>query len=621
MCGIAGVFHADPRAVVDADLVRRMAERVRHRGPDGASVRAGPGYGLGHRRLSIIDVAGGAQPMDDGSGRLWVVFNGEIYNYRALRRELEQHGYRFHTQSDTEVLLHGYREWGTGLPARLNGMFAFVVADERTHQLFAARDRLGKKPLHYAVRGEVLVFGSELKALLVHPDVRPALRPDAIAKVLCLRYLPDPDAIYAGVAKLPPAHWLRYERGRVEVQPYWRLSFAPSAAGDRDLREDLLGLLDDAVRIRLMSEVPLGAFLSGGIDSYAVVEAMSRAGPQTVTACAVGFDEPRFDELPHARAAAAACRAALHEEVVRVDDMLEQDWFADTFDEPFADSSAIPTHRVSRMARRHVTVALSGDGGDEAFAGYRRYRFDWNENRARAWLPQGLWAWLGRCYPKADFLPRWLRFKRTLQNLACAPAEAYARSVCANLPEQVLPLLRPPYRDADPDPLQAVRAAYLASDAPDPLARAAAADYATWLPGDVLAKVDRASMAVSLEVRAPFLDHRVVELAASVPSRYKLHGHQTKGFLRRALPGRLEPGALARRKQGFSVPLRRWMAGPLGAALERALDGDRLRTIVEVERVRPLLAQHRRGVSDQSELLWALLVLDRFLARWQPAPA
>ena len=494
--------------------------------------------------LAIVDLAGGAQPMRRSArAQVWVTFNGEIYNYLELRAELERQGCRFRTNSDTEVLVHGFRIWGTDLASKLAGMFAFALVDERDRTFYAARDRLGKKPFHYCDDGERLLFASEIKALLARPEVPRAISPVALARFLCLRYVPDPDTIFEGIAKLPPAHQMVHRQGRTTVEPYWRLSFAsPRAASFGELQAEVTALLDDAVQRRLMGDVPLGAFLSGGVDSYAVVDSMSRVSSTRVVACGIGFDDPRFDELPLARQAAERCGAELHEEVVRLEDLLDQGWFADTFDEPFSDSSAIPTYFVSRMARRHVTVALSGDGGDENFAGYRRYRFDSRENRLRSMLPRGVFGAAGALYPKLDFAPRWLRFKRTLQNLALDPAVAYARSVSASLPEEILPLLRGDLADAEPNPLRPVEEAYRAADGPDPLSRAAAADFATYLPGDILTKVDRASMAVSLEVRAPFLDHRMVELAATIPTAEKFRGHQTKGFLRRALQDRLGPG-------------------------------------------------------------------------------
>jgi asparagine synthase (glutamine-hydrolysing) len=618
VCGIAGTFAADPRAPVDLAAVRALQAALAHRGPDGAGLREGPGYALAHRRLAIVDLATGAQPLDGGTGTVWVTFNGQIYNFRELRAELEAGGARFQTKSDTEVLVWGWRAWGERLPERLRGMFAFALADEQRRCLFLARDRLGKKPLHWALVGQQLWFASELKALRHVPGLRRTLAPASLARFLCLRYVPEPDTIFREVHKLPAAHSLLFQDGRATLRRYWRLSFAGAAGPARpaaELAEELRALLDEATRIRLTSEVPLGAFLSGGIDSQAVVESMARALPGPVVACVTGFAEKEFDERPHARVAARRFGAVLHESEVTPAEMLALDWHAATFDEPFSDASAIPTFHVSRAARAHVTVALSGDGGDEAFAGYRRYRFDRLEHRVRPMLPAAVWSGLGALYPKADFLPRGLRFKRTLQNLGRDPALAYARSVCATLPEEALPLLAPELRAAAGDPFEPLLNAYRAADGPDPLARAAATDYATWLPGDVLAKVDRAAMAVGLEVRAPFLDHVLVEWAARLPSRLKLAGGRTKAFLRAALRGRLDQDTLRRRKQGFSVPLRGWLRGPVGAVLEQPATRARLGALLDVAALGRKLAAHRSGVADHGELLWACVVLDGFLAR------
>ena len=615
MCGIAGLFAWSRERAVDAAVAGRMADRLAHRGPDGAGVRAGRGYALAHRRLAIVDLATGAQPMGTPDERLWVTFNGEIYNYLELRAELEVQGSVFRTRSDTEVLLHGYRAWGTGLAARLRGMFAFALVDEERHLLYAARDRLGKKPFYWTQHAGVFGFASELKALhALGMDRR--LRADAIAQFLALRYVPDPATVFAAAHKLPPAHWCLVQGDRVTQQRYWRLEFEADDAPRAVHEERVLALLDEAVRIRLMGEVPLAPFLSGGVDSYAVVDSMTRTLGRPVTACTIGFPDPQFDERPAARQSAAACGALLHEEVLEPKDLLGLDWHADTFDEPFSDSSAVPTFHVSRLARRHVTVALSGDGGDEGFGGYRRYLFDGREHRLRHCLPPALWRVLGACYPKADWLPRWLRARRTLQNLAASPAVAYARSVSAHLPEEVLAVLRREHHRAAGDPHAPLLAAYAASDAKAPLHRAVATDLATWLPGDILVKADRASMAVSLEVRAPFLDHVLLEHAARIPADWHFAGGRTKSFLRSALRRRLLPAALLRKKQGFSVPLRAWCRGPVGDAVEAVLGERRLGEWIEPVTVRTLLERHRAGIGDHAEMLWAVLVLARFLQRW-----
>jgi asparagine synthase (glutamine-hydrolysing) len=615
MCGIAGAFAVDPRFVVPAAAVEAMAASLRHRGPDGEGFRHGPGYALAHRRLAIVDLATGQQPMTDGDG-LWVTFNGEIYNHVELRRELQRGGARFSTNSDTEVLLHGYRAFGADLPRRLRGMFAFVVVDERARVAFAARDRIGKKPFLYALHDGALWFASEAKALLA-AGVDARIDPDAIAQFLCLRYVPEPATAYRAIRKLLPGHHLTFDAAGLRTDAYWRPSFAQAGTRTTDratAEANVLAAIDEAVAIRRMSEVPLGAFLSGGIDSQVVVESLARQSGEPVVACGIGFTEPRFDELPFIRTAAQRYGAVLHEATLAPADLADLGWFDATFDEPFADASAIPTFHVSRLARRHVTVALSGDGGDESFGGYRRYRFDRIENRVRGLLPGLCWRVLGSLYPKADWLPRALRFRRTLQNLGRSADLAYARSVSANLPEDVLPLWR-----GDPaigDPLRAVRDAYRASDATDPLHRAAAADFATWLPADVLTKVDRASMAVGLEVRCPFLDHVVVETAATLPAAWHLDGGRTKAFLRRALRDRLDPATLTRKKAGFSVPLAAWIRGPLGGRVLEPDVRERLSPWLDVDGLGVRLDRHRRGLRDESELLWAAVVLDRFLARW-----
>lgn len=619
MCGISGLFAFARERAIDPALARRMADSQRHRGPDGSGVHVGPGFALAHRRLAIVDIAGGVQPMGTPDGRYWLTFNGEIYNYLDLRAELAAQGVVFTTNSDTEVVLHGYRVWSTGLAARLRGMFALAVVDTVEHTLYAARDRFGKKPLHWLVHDGLFAFASELKAL--HEVGAPRrLRADAVAQFFALRYVPDPLTVFEGVHKLEPAHWCLLRDGRLQMQRYWQLDFATATVSREQHAQRILATLDEAVRIRLMGEVPLAPFLSGGVDSYAIVDSMTRTQQRPVTACTIGFPDPAFDERPAARESAAACGARLLEEELDPARLLELDWLADTFDEPFSDSSAVPTYHVSRLARQHVTVALSGDGGDEGFGGYRRYLFDWREQRARRWLPAAVWRGLGACYPKADWLPRWLRGKRTLQNLGAEPAVAYARSVSAHLPEEVLAVLRRDHHAAAGDPHLPLHRAYAdaSTRTKSPLHRAVATDVATWLPGDILVKADRASMAVSLEVRAPFLDHVLFQHAMAVPPAWHFAGGRTKAFLREVLRPRLLPAALARRKMGFSVPLRAWCRGPIGDAVEAVLGERRLGEWIDPAVVRALLARHRAGVGDHAEMLWAVLVFARFLQRWTP---
>ncbi|MEQ1631552.1 MAG: asparagine synthase (glutamine-hydrolyzing) [Planctomycetota bacterium] len=616
MCGISGIYFADRTRTVDVADLRAMAQAMAHRGPDGDGIATGSGFGFTHRRLSIVDIASGQQPMTTADGALTVTFNGEIYNYLELRQELAAHGAVFRTNSDTEVLLHGYRAWGTDLASRLRGMFAFAIVDRKSHELYCARDRMGKKPLHWTQHDGRFAFASEIKSLLALGIDR-TLSPTAIGQFFALRYVPDPISVFANVHKLPPAHWCVVRGDSVRTVRYWDIPF--DEVDDRPeatQHEEALRLLDESTSIRLMGEVPLAPFLSGGIDSYAVVDSMIRTQGRGVRACTIGFDDPAFDEREGARQSAKACGAELVEEELSIAAMTQIDWLADTFDEPFADSSAVPTYHVSRLARKHVTVALSGDGGDENFCGYRRYVFDWRENQFRGLLPRGAWALAARIAPKGDWLPRPLRWRRTLQNLATDPALAYARSVSANLPEEVFAVLRTDLRPSLGDPLGPVLDAYRRGEGRDPLQRATAADFATWLPGDILVKVDRTSMATALEVRAPFLDQKMVEFAARIPTARKLQGAETKVFLRRALAKRLDPAALSRRKQGFSVPLRKWLQGGVGDLLVQELDGRLLRDWVDPDVVRAMLARHRSGVRDHSEMLWAVLMFARFLRRW-----
>ncbi|HMS16538.1 MAG TPA: asparagine synthase (glutamine-hydrolyzing) [Planctomycetota bacterium] len=615
MCGISGIFNLDRQRLVSEEPLKAMANAMIHRGPDGHGYRTGPGYGLAHRRLSIVDLESGAQPMTDDRQELWVTFNGEIYNFLDLRAELEALGHRFHTRCDTEVLLHGYRAFGKDLPKRLRGMFAFAIVDERNHTLFAARDRLGKKPFHYALTTSGLSFASELKSILALGMNR-RIDTTALTQFLCLRYVPDPLTIFQGIQKLPPGCSMFVdERGRVHIEHYWELTFGtPSEQTEEELAEQILAHLDEATRIRLMGDVPLGAFLSGGVDSFAVVESMSRSLKTPVVACTVGFDDPKFDERAYARQAAKAVGANLHEELLSLSDLEDLAWFENTFDEPFSDASALPTYHVSRLARKHVTVALSGDGGDESFAGYRRYKFDMAENRMRNFVPRFFARTMGAIYPKADWLPQVLRAKRTLQNLGLPPEEAYARSVSANLPDEILPLCRFDTRGLDP--LSPIKLAWQQSDGPDPLSRACAADLKTNLAGDILVKVDRTSMAVSLEVRAPFLDHVLMEAAARIPSSLKLKDGQMKGFLRRALEPRLGAQVMQRKKQGFSVPLARWFREGLGDRLETELASEKLNAFLDGNLLRQRLREHRSSRHNHAEILWASFALCRFLDRW-----
>jgi len=622
MCGIAGIFAFDRFQPVAEELAVAMRDSLAHRGPDGTGMHLAPGCALGHRRLAIIDLAGGDQPIYNEDRSLAVVFNGEIYNFQALAAELRSLGHRFATRSDTEVLVHGFEQWGERVVERLEGMFAFAIHDRANHRLFLARDRLGKKPLYYRLEAGRLLFGSELKAILADRSVPRRVRLESLGEYLALRYVPQPHTLIEGVLKLPPAHWMMVdEGGRVRSERYWDLSFAdPLDQGRRAWADTIAGELDRAVRARLISEVPLGAFLSGGIDSSAVVSSMTLAGAGPVKACSVGFADAEFDERPFAREAAQLFGADLEEAEVRPDPERDLETLVHHLDDPLADSSALPTWHVSRITRRRVTVALSGDGGDENFAGYRRYPFDVLENRVRGFLPRPLrrpvFSLAGALYPKADSLPRNLRWKRTLENLGRDPAEAYFRSVSCAVPEDVEALLTPEVALQGFDPFAALRRAYERADGPDSLSRVLYTDFHTWLPDDILAKVDRASMAVGLEVRCPLLDHRFVEMCARIPSSEKIRGGEGKAVFKDAIAERIPRGALTRPKQGFAIPAARWTRRELSGVLDRVQDGELARSYLRRERVSSLIAAHRAGRRDWSEILWSLLFLDRWHRRW-----
>ena len=624
MCGIAGIFHVATSKPVDPARVKAMADAIAHRGPDGEGVWTAPGVGLGHRRLSIIDLAGGDQPMAGADGREVVVFNGEIYNFREVRAELEAAGAVFRTGSDTEVILHGWRRWGPECLARFDGMFAFALYDAAAQSLFLARDRMGVKPLHWAELPDgALIFGSELKALLAHPLLRRAPSPEAVEDYLGLGYVPDDACIVAGVRKLPAGSYLLLRRGSPIPAPvrWWDLSFAGRAKGSAAaLADELVERMRAAVRSRMVADVPLGAFLSGGVDSSAVVALMAEASAQAVETCSIGFDVAALDETRYAREIAARYATRQRERIVAADDFAVIDTLVDAFDEPFADASALPTYRVCQLAREKVTVALSGDGADEAFAGYRRHVFFQAEDRMRRLLPgpaRGLVGRLGDAFPKLDWAPRPFRAKATLQGIGRDEGEAYARAVGVTPPETRALL----WSDEARRLIGGHRAEdrYLAAfrDAParDALGRAQWADMRIWLPGDILTKIDRTSMAVGLEAREPLLDHRLVEFAASLPPAMRVRGGTGKWLMKRALERYLPKDILYRPKMGFVTPISAWFRGPLAAQADAIARGSALAATgwFDPAAIARIAAEHRAGRAEHGRLLWQLLMLDRSL--------
>lgn len=618
MCGIAGFIGVD-RQVTGAQRERvldRMCRVMTHRGPDDQGLMLKEAVALGMRRLSIIDLAGGHQPISGCGGTVTVVFNGEIYNYRELQRELEARGHHFQTHSDTETIVHAYEEYGVACVDRLSGMFAFAVWDARARKLFVARDRVGKKPLYYTLTPDgVLLFASELKSLLEYPHLRREINAEAVDAYLTFGYVPDPLSIFRDIHKLPPGHFLTFADGAVAVQEYWDFPFAPAVGAHRsedDYLEELRARLDEAVRVRLMSEVPLGAFLSGGVDSSAVVALMRRHMNQPVKTFSIGFHEDSYDELKYARLAAQHFETEHHEFIVTPDICDIVDDLVWHFDEPFADSSAIPTYMVSKLARQFVTVALSGDGGDELFAGYTRYAID-RQRRGFARLPR--FVRRGLMQPLSRHLPHGAWGRNYLHNIALDAHDRYIDSVSLFTSLNKRSLYTGDFR-AQLDGKHLATAQFRDYAARirtgEPLDALLYLDSKTYLPGDILTKVDRMSMAVSLEARAPLLDHHLIEFVTRIPAAFKMPGQETKHIFKRALEGLVPEEILRRPKQGFGVPLDQWINKQLRTRMHETLTEARTRTrgYVEPAYVNTLLAEHERGRRDHAGSLWALLMLE-----------
>jgi asparagine synthase (glutamine-hydrolysing) len=626
MCGIVGMFHPLSPETIDSDLLSRMNDAQYHRGPDDGGLYTEPGVGLGHRRLSIIDLSGGHQPLFNEDHSVVVVYNGEIYNFRELGAELLAKGHVFRTHCDTEVIVHAWEEWGEACVTRFRGMFAFALWDKNRRTLFLARDRLGIKPLYYAVLPNgCLVFASELKGILQHPGLPRDLHAPAIEDYFAYGYVPEPDTILTHALKLPPGHTLTVSRGEPVPAPrgYWDVTFDPQPSGGEGVvAQDLVERLREAVEIRLIAEVPLGAFLSGGVDSSAVVAMMAGLSDEPVNTCSIAFGDPRFNEARYAEQVARRYATRHRVEQVDPDDFDLVDRLATLYDEPYADSSAIPTYRVCELARKHVTVALSGDGGDETFAGYRRYRWHVYEERLRALLPYALrrplFGSLARMYPKADWAPKVLRAKATLEAMAKDSVEGYFHSVSI-LGDSLRRRLfsRDMHRR-----LQGHRAVEVlrrhARNAPDhPLSRVQYLDMKTYLAGDILTKVDRASMAHSLEVRVPILDHKFIEWVATLPPALKLSGREGKHIFKKAMTPYLPHEVLYRPKMGFAVPLAAWFRGPLRQRVKDAVLGRTLAETGFFDRafLQQLVDHHQSGRRDNSAALWSLLMFEAFYRR------
>jgi len=618
MCGIAGKLFFDRARRVDPDLLERMGTVLAHRGPDDAGVYRDGSMGLASRRLAIQDLSpAGHQPMASADGRLWITYNGEIYNFLLLRAELESQGAALRSRTDTEVILALYERDGPECLGLLRGMFAFAIWDRREQTLFVARDRLGKKPLVYYHDAERFLFASEPKAILQDPEVPVETNLEALHHYLTYGYVPSPDSAFKHFRKLPPAHYLVVRDGRIDVHRYWSLRYTPKRPGsEAQLVEELGGLLEEAVRLRLIADVPFGALLSGGIDSSAVVALMRRVASGPVRTFSIGFDRPEYDELAYARQVAQRFETQHHDLVVKPDAVAMLPQLVWHYNEPFADSSAVPSFALCEMARGFVTVALNGDGGDEAFLGYDRYLgtvLAGCQDRIPAPIRRaavGATRLLPRGAPKSFAY----RVRRFVESLGLEPVRRYARwiSYFANEEKNDLYTAELAATLGRRDSLALLDAAYAASDAPTFLERTAHADVQLYLPDDLLVKMDIASMAHSLEVRSPFLDHRVMEFAASLPPRLKLRGLTCKYLLRRLVKGVLPEPILRRKKMGFGVPIDHWFRHELREmAYGVLLDGRaRGRGYFRPEAVRRYLDDHVAGRAHHHFRLWSLLMLE-----------
>jgi len=616
MCGIAGIVSANRSDRIEEAVVRRMCDAIVHRGPDDEGLLARQNTGLGMRRLSIIDLAGGHQPIFNEDRSAWIVFNGEIYNFPELRPELEAQGHRFATHSDTETIVHLYEEFGAGCVQKLRGMFAFALWDETRQKLLIARDRLGKKPLHYALHREKLYFASEIKSILaVAPELAEVDRA-ALLQYMYLGYIPDPATAFVGIHKLPPGHLLEFERGEVRIRKYWDLPQygTHQPASEEECLEELERRLAEAVRIRLISEVPLGAMLSGGTDSSTVVALMARASAKPVKTFAIGFKQADFDESKYARIVAQKFGTDHHELILEPDVLGTIEKLTHSLEEPFADSSMLPTYFVSCLARQHVTVALSGDGGDELFAGYERYGIQQGREKF-ARIP----ASLSRLYRKHVFplVPKGTRGRQLSYNLSLPWRERYADEMCF-VPsfEREFPLLSPEFRAtiAESGDPQAILLRYFEqAPAKDPVSQMLYVDTKTYLVEDILTKVDRMSMLTSLEVRVPILDHLFVEWVTGLGPEWKMRNGQQK-YIFRKLAERVgvPKEVLYRPKQGFALPLVHWMRNELrGIILTTLLEPRTLqRGYFDPVGVRRLLDEHFSGRRDRSSAIWRLLIFE-----------
>jgi len=622
MCGIVGKYNFLTGALVSADLIKAMCDKIIYRGPDDGGVYTDGCIGLGHRRLSIIDLSElGHQPMASDDDMLWITFNGEIYNFQTLRGDLIAKGWRFKSNTDTEVILYLYQEYGEECLKYLRGMFAFAIWDRRKSLLFLARDRIGKKPLFYYYDGKRFIFASEIKSLLVNPEVKKEINFEGFYDYFKYQYVPDPKTIYKHIYKLEPGHYLVCSEEGLRKRQYWDISFSGESEKDLEgLVEELHGTLKESVRLRMISDVPLGAFLSGGIDSSIVVALMADQQQAPVTTCSIGFDSSDFDEIKYARKVADLFKTDHHEFTVRqnVRELLPD--LIRHFDEPFADSSAVPTYYVSKLARQRVTVALSGDGGDENFAGYEKYYLDDIENRVRVKIPSPIRRSVFPLLSQITATGNHLLLQKATTLLKTLSFESDYGFYLTNTEFDARLWDRMANEDTkkrigDYDPFSVSRYYYNKADTDNHLSKILYTDLKTYLPGDILVKVDRMSMANSLETRAPLLDHRIIEFAARIPPGLKYNRGEKKFILKQTFRGILPSENMYRKKMGFSVPLADWLRGELREFADSHLFSVSagLNNFFRREQVRRIWEIHQAKKRDYSTVLWTFLVFELWL--------
>lgn len=631
MCGIAGVMYRAQERIPEQSQLRAIGKAIAHRGPDGEGIRTEPGIGLVHRRLAIIDLEGGKQPLGNEDDSVQIVFNGEIYNYQSLRLWLQSRGHRFRTNSDTEVLVHLYEEEGKQLVHRLRGMFAFAIWDRTQRKLLLARDRIGIKPLYYHRNPAKFQFSSEPKGILCDPQFRREVDPVALEDYLAYGMVTGNRSIFRGIESLPPGHVLEVSADNWNQAPsrYWQLQFQAEEKSTDEYLEQVRAKIDETVAAHLVADVPVGAFLSGGVDSSAIVASASIQSNQPLKTFSIGFQESDYSECTYARLVAKRYATTHHEKIITPDAIQLLDELTQYFDEPFADCSAIPTYLVAKHAAAHVKVALSGDGGDEAFGGYPRYNHDLREAAWRAmfpgWFRHTLLNWLARWWPRLDWMPRPFRIKNTLTNLSLNPPEAYANTLTYCRQPLRRSLLNPDVASQlnGHQPNRPIIEGFRQAPGSDPLAGMIAADLSVVMPDDYLVKVDRASMAVGLEVRPPFLDHELLEFAVRIPSRLKIHRGDGKWILKQAVRDRVPEACWNRPKQGFVLPINEWLKGPLGSRFQDAVLDSKgpIASLIHRETVSQLFRSHRAGFARNGHVLWSLLVLSHWANHYLTQPS